>query len=594
MPTNDLTIAVVGSGGDGVVTMGNLVAQAGAYEGLHVIQTEAYGPQIRGGETSCTVRVASREVFAQGDSVDVLAVFGWQDFARFRGEIAAAADAVILYEAADETQFEKLDLPRGEHARWIPVPFVQLAKDAAGTVAAKNTVTLGVLTELFGLPQDALRAAIGRRFSKKKAALAEANERAFEAGRRFARTITDDVDHKRLVFEAAEPRLLMSGNEAAAVGALHAGCRFFAGYPITPSSEILHFLSEWMPRVGGSVVQTEDELAAIGAIIGSSFAGVKAMTATSGPGFSLMVEMLGLASMAEVPIVIVDVQRGGPSTGNPTKSEQSDLLQCLYGTHGDAPRVVLACSDVEDCFHATVDAFNISEEFQVPVLVLSDQAVGQRRETVSEASLVHEVRDRLKPGADELAQYERYRDTENGVSPMAVPGMPGGMYQTNGLEHDQLGRPTSLHLAHEKMNTKRYRKMWPIRDRYHFFRRYGPEKADVGIVCWGSSKGAVKEAVLAANAAGQKVAAFVPQMIYPFPKRQFQEFLASVEDLLVVELSYTAQFYKYLRTFLNLPEGRTHVFKRSGGKNLTVAEVAREIEKVHRLSTARRGQEVLV
>jgi len=377
------------------------------------------------------------------------------------------------------------------------------------------------------------------------------------------------------------------------VGALHAGCRFFAGYPITPSSEILHFLAEWMPRVGGSVVQTEDELAAIGAVIGASFAGVKAMTATSGPGLSLMTEMLGLAAMAEIPTVIVNVQRGGPSTGNPTKSEQADLFQCLYGTHGDAPRVVLACSDVEDCFHATVEAFNIAEEFQLPVLVLSDQAVGQRKETLSAETLEHEVRDRVIPGPEELANYERYRDTPTGVSPMAIPGMRDGMYQTNGLEHDEAGRPNSLYLTHEKMNTKRYRKLWPIRDRYHFFRRYGPAEADLGILCWGSSKGAVQEAVLTANARGDKVAAFVPQVLYPFPKRDFEEFLAQVGELLVVELSYTAQFYKYLRTFLNLPEGRTHVFKRSGGKNLTVAEVNREIRKVLAAMPAREMEEVV-
>ena len=593
MPTNDLTVAMVGSGGDGVVTMGNLIAQAAAREGLHVIQTEAYGPQIRGGETSCTVRVAAREVFAQGDTVDVLVVFGWENFARFRGEIAAAADAVILYEAADETQFEKLDLPVGDHAKWIPVPFQQIAKDSAGTASAKNVVTLGILGELFGLPTDTLRKAVQHRFGKKKASVAESNARAFEAGLAFAKGVTEDVSRKRLAYEPGEPRLLMSGNEAVAVGAMHAGCRFFAGYPITPSSEVLHFLAEWLPRAGGSVVQTEDELAAIGAIIGASFAGVKSMTATSGPGLSLMVEMLGLASMAEVPAVIVDVQRGGPSTGNPTKSEQSDLLQCLYGTHGDAPRVVLACSDVEDCFHATVDAFNISEEYQLPVLVLSDQAVGQRRETLSASTLTHEVRDRVKPTPEELTKYERYRMTDNGVSPMAVPGMRGGMYQTNGLEHDEAGRPTSLHLAHEKMNAKRYRKMWPIRDRYHFFRRYGAPKADVGVLCWGSSKGPVKEAVLAANAEGQRIAAFVPQVIYPFPKYEFEEFLASVDELLIVEISYTAQFYKYLRTFLTLPEGRTHVYKRSGGKNLTVAEVTAEIEKVRAAAAERREEEVV-
>jgi len=311
------------------------------------------------------------------------------------------------------------------------------------------------------------------------------------------------------------------------------------------------------------------------------------MTATSGPGLSLMSEMLGLSSMAEVPIVVIDVQRGGPSTGNPTKGEQSDLLQCLYGTHGDAPRVVIACSDVEDCFHATVEAFNVAEEFQLPVLVLSDQAVGQRKETASAAAFVHEVRDRVQPTPEQLEGYERYRDTPTGVSPMSVPGTKNGMYQTNGLEHDAAGRPNSLYLTHETMNAKRFRKMWPIRDRYHAFQRFGPERADVGILCWGSSKGAVQEAVEAANARGEKVAAFVPQFLYPFPKREFEEFLGCVGELLVVELSYTAQFYKYLRTFLDLPAAHTRVFKRSGGKDLTMDEVTAGIEKSRRAAATR-------
>ncbi len=593
MSRNDLTIAIVGSGGDGVVTMGDLLAVAAAREGLHVVKTEGYGPQIRGGESSCTVRVASRELFAQADAVDVLVVFRWADFVRFRGEIEVAKDAVLLYESTDATPAEELDLDVDDRALRIPVPFDRLSRESSGAATSKNIVALGILAGLFGLPVEVMRRAVHHRFGRKKEAVREANAKAFEAGLAFASTLGEDVAGKRLAYTPGATRLLLSGNEAAAVGALHAGCRFFAGYPITPSSEILHFLAEWMPRVGGSVVQTEDELAAIGAVIGASFAGVKAMTATSGPGLSLMTEMLGLAAMAEIPTVIVNVQRGGPSTGNPTKSEQADLFQCLYGTHGDAPRVVLACSDVEDCFHATVEAFNIAEEFQLPVLVLSDQAVGQRKETLSAETLEHEVRDRVIPGPEELANYERYRDTPTGVSPMAIPGMRDGMYQTNGLEHDEAGRPNSLYLTHEKMNTKRYRKLWPIRDRYHFFRRYGPAEADLGILCWGSSKGAVQEAVLTANARGDKVAAFVPQVLYPFPKRDFEEFLAQVCELLIVELSYTAQFYKYLRTFLNLPEGRTHVFKRSGGKNLTVAEVNREIRKVLAAMPAREMEEVV-
>ncbi len=591
MPRSDLTFAMVGSGGDGVVTMGDMVAQAAAREGLYVIKVEAYGPQIRGGESSTTVRVSSEDIFAQADQVDVLVVFNWKDFARFKGEITTAPNAIILSEAKDDTEVDPADLGAGPEATWIKVPFIELAKESAGTTLAKNIVTLGLLSELFGLPQDAMRRAIEMKFAKKKAEVLEANIKGFTAGIEHAKSIGQDLSPWRLSYTPGEPKLLMSGNEAAAVGAIHAGCRFFAGYPITPSSEVLHFLSQWMPKVGGYVVQTEDELAAFGAVLGGSFAGVKSMTATSGPGLALMTEMLGLASMAELPAVIWDVQRGGPSTGLPTKSEQSDLWQAVFGSHGDAPRVVLAPADVEDCFHTMVDAFNIAEEYQIPVVVLSDQNIAQRRETLSMLTLDHEVRERLRPSDDELVDYKRYEDTPDGVSPMTWPGIKGGEYQTNGLEHDEYGHPTSMHIIHERMNAKRYRKLRPIRDRYHFIRRYGPEDADVGILCWGSSKGPVKEAVMNANARGEKVAAFVPQVLYPFPKHEFESFLKEIKEFIIVELSFSAQFYKYLRTFLELPEGHTHIFKRSGGKNLTVTEVEELIAKVLPLATDR---EVLV
>lgn len=592
MPVRDLTIAMVGSGGDGVVTMGDMIAQGAAREGLHVMKVEAYGPQIRGGESSCTVRVSADPIFSQGDSIDVLVVFNWADFGRFRGELVAAQDAVVLYEATDETPRDQIHLGTDEGVRWVPVPFIQLAKDSAGTALAKNIVTLGLLSGMFKLPEATLRRAVEGKFAKKKEAVLEANLKGFQAGIDFAATLGEQASGKRLKFEVGEPMLLMSGNEACAVGALHAGCRFFAGYPITPSSEILHYLSEWMPRMGGYLVQTEDELSAIGAVIGGSFAGVKSMTATSGPGLALMTEMLGLASMAEVPAVIIDVQRGGPSTGLPTKSEQSDLWQALWGSHGDAPRVVLAPSDVEDCFHATVAAFNIAEESQMPVIVLSDQFIAQRRETLSMLTLDHEVKSRRVPTVGELEGFRRYRDTKTGVSPMTWPGIKGGEYQTNGLEHDEFGQPSSMHLVHEKMNAKRYRKLRGVRDAYSFYRRYGSERADVGVICWGSAKGPVKEAVLRANGRGERVAAFVPQLLYPFPLHEFQDFLTSVREVIVVELSYSAQFYKYLRTFLELPDGHTYVFKRSGGKNITVGEVEDKIQKVLEMGALRR--EVLV
>jgi len=592
MPTRDLTIAMVGSGGDGIITMGDMLAQAGAAVGLHVMKVEAYGPQIRGGESSCTVRISADPIFAQGDHVQVLVVFNWADFAQFRSEIVTALDAVVLYEATDETPRESIDLGSIESVRWVPVPFIELAKTSAGTTLAKNIVTLGMLGELFNLPMEPIERAISGKFAKKKAEVLEANLKGFRTGIEYAKTIEEHASGKRLQYTPGEPMLLMSGNELSAVAALHAGCRFFAGYPITPSSEVLHFLSQWMPKVGGYLVQTEDELAAIGAVIGGSFAGVKSMTATSGPGLALMTEMLGLAAMAEVPAVIIDVQRGGPSTGLPTKSEQSDLWQALWGSHGDAPRVVLAPADVEDCFHATVAAFNIAEEAQMPVIVLSDQFIAQRRETLSMLTLDHEVVGRQVPSAGDLREYKRYKDTRSGISPMSWPGMKGGEYQTNGLEHGEDGTPSSMHILHEKMNAKRYRKLRLVRDKYSFYRRYGTERADVGIICWGSSKGPVKEAVMRANGRGERVSAFVPQLLYPFPYHEFTEYLKTVDNVIVMELSYSAQFYKYLRTFLDLPEARTFVFKRSGGRNLTVGEVEDKIRKVLDMS-ALRG-EVLV
>jgi len=576
MPSRELTLGIVGSGGDGVITVGDIVSQAAAFEGLNVIKTEAYGPQIRGGESSCNVRIAEKPIEAQADKVDVLVVFNWADYGRFKGELVPADDALVLYEASDPTP-----VPEGfaETAKRIPVPFVQLASDSAGTKAAKNIVTLGILAALFNVAEAAVRAAITKKFSGKKAGLLEANLKGFEAGIAHARSLNGVAEQKRLTYTKGKPKVLLSGNEACAIGAIHAGCRFFAGYPITPSSEVLHFLSEWLPRLNGSVVQTEDELSAIGAVVGASFAGVKSMTSTSGPGLSLMTETLGLSAMAEVPAVVWNVQRGGPSTGLPTKSEQSDLFQGVFAGHGDAPRVVLPAEDVETCFHATVDAFNIAEEYQIPVIILADQAIAQRRETVSPDAFTHAVVNRRVPKPEELAPYLRYRETADGVSPMSSPGMKEGIYQTNGLEHDEAARPNSMHLMHERMSAKRYRKLGHIRDKYHDFYRMGPETADLGILCWGSSKGPVKEALEAANARGQKVAAFVPKVLYPFPKAPFLDFLKSVKQVLVIEVAYAAQFYKFVRTFVDLPEGRVKVFARSGGKNLTVPEVEEQIKK---------------
>jgi 2-oxoglutarate/2-oxoacid ferredoxin oxidoreductase subunit alpha len=570
----DFTFSIVGSGGDGAVVAGDLAAMGCAAQGLHVIKTEAYGPQIRGGESSSTVRVSELPIAAQGDAIDVLVVFRFTDFARFRSEMTLSERCVVLHEPDDA--------PPAEMAAFhcAPVAFAQFAKNA-GAPNAKNMVALGVLASMLGLPTDKIQGALRRRFAKKGEAVIDANLRAFDVGLIGTPASSPPFMNERGRRDGArpagetpalpQPRLLMSGNEATAFAALHAGCSFFAGYPITPSSEVLHLLSEWLPRIGGTCLQTEDELAAIGAVVGASFSGAKAMTATSGPGLSLMSEMLGLSSIAEIPTVTIDVQRGGPSTGIPTKSEQSDLFHAVYGGHGDMPRVVLAPCDVLDAFHTTVDAFNIAEEYQLPVIVLSDQDIGQRRETIDEASLVHEVvQRRIVDAADD--SYLRYALTEDGVSPMTVPGMPGGMYQTNGLEHDETGRPSAMFVTHEQMNAKRYRKLEAIAKKYPLFERFGVNDPELGILCWGSSAGPVREAIERMNARGAGIAAFVPRILAPLPIEALNAFLYACARVLIVETSFAGQFHRYLRSFVDLPR-ETRVLARSGGKALTVAEI---------------------
>ncbi len=577
MAASDLVVGAVGRGGDGVILSGELLMASAASKGLYGYMVQSYGPQIRGGESSFRARFSVEQVSSPGDFLDILVVFDWAAYEMFSNELVPKESAFVLFD-------EDNPVPEGVRLSGtkLAAPFAKLSKSASGSLQAKNMVMVGILGGLFGFGAEGIGAGVKKRLAKKGEEVIKKNLEAFEAGFSYGTANATEAAGKiGLEYSPGPPKLVLSGNEALALGALHAGCRFYAGYPITPSSEILEFMGKNMWKFGGSFIQAEDELASIGMVLGASFGGTKAMTATSGPGFSLMTEMLGLGSMMEIPAVIVDVQRTGPSTGIPTKSEQSDLWQAVFGTHGDAPRVVLAPSDVEDCFHAAVDAFNISEEYQLPVVILSDQLLAQRKVTLSSLPLDKAVVGRRTPAeGDAEGGYCRYRlGSEDGVSPMAVPGDPRGIYQTTGLEHNEKGEPTSSFELHEVMNEKRYRKLKAIAERYRYVRRYGASEPEVGILAWGSSKGAIKEAVAKANAKGRKVAAFIPELLYPFPKHELEAFLKPLKKVVIIELSYAAQFYKYLKTFLDLPEERVILKKRSGGAFLGVSEVEAAIEE---------------
>ena len=297
-----------------------------------------------------------------------------------------------------------------------------------------------------------------------------------------------------------------------AAAAIFAGCTFFGGYPITPSTEIMQFLDREIWKYGGTVLQAEDEIAGIGAVVGASFAGKKAMTATSGPGMSLKTEMLGLASIAELPLVCVNVQRGGPSTGMPTKAEQSDLFQAAFSAHGDCLRPVLAPTSVGDMFGVTVEAFNLAEYYQTPVIVLSDQEIAQRKETVDPIDTTKfQLLERRRPTGPELTNYARFKLTESGISPISHPGLPGGNYLAAGIEHNELGRPTASGEMHARMNEKRFRKFNPLKNRRDLFTVEGDPDAPIGMVSWGSVAGVAREALRLAQAEGLQVKLLVPR-----------------------------------------------------------------------------------
>jgi 2-oxoglutarate ferredoxin oxidoreductase subunit alpha len=589
----DLTLAIVGSGGDGVISAGEIIVKAAASEGLHCFLLKSFGPQIRGGESSCKIRLAMDPLLSIGEETKVLVCYSWADYARFGEEIRLADDAVIVSDTDDKAGDDlPIDIKGGQ--TWIRVPFTRLASEQMGNVLTKNIVSLGVMEGLFHLPEKGIAGQIRKRFAKKKQELIDLNLNAIAVGQKWAEDYLTDFSGEMPTFadfEACEPNLVLTGNEAASMGALWSGLNFFAGYPITPASDIMEWLEKRLPRFDGTMIQAEDEIASAGMVIGAAFAGAKSMTSTSGPGISLMSEMIGLASMAEIPCVFINVQRGGPSTGIPTKTSQSDLLQALYCTHGDAPKVVLAATDAKDCAMVTTTAFYVSEKYQTPVIVLLDQFVGQRMESVPKYELLQrgidegwlKRYDRDTPSAEALAEgYKRFQYTESGVSPITHPGIEGGDYIASGIEHNELGYPVSDVGIHRKMHDKRYKKMDGVKEELKFMRHYGDKDAKIGILCWGSTKGPAREAMIdAEKELGIKTRMLIPTCLMPLHTDTVQEFIDSCDKVIVTDSSYSAQFLTYLKTQVVMPAEKIIDLHFVDGMPLPVKDLKAKIKEVH-------------
>ena len=571
MPRDDFIIRI---GGDtaigGVISTGENFTVSAARLGFRTFTFRTYPAEIKGGHAWFQVRISKRPVYSTGDGCDILIAFDQEAYELHKEDLNKGG--VLIYDS---------DLVQPQHDGFIEygIPFQKIAKQELDFVRGTNVLILGVMAGLFGLSPASLEEMVRSRY-KRRAELMEKNLEALHYGYAYTKKI-QKVDKFWLGTADHIARLVMSGNDAISAGALHAGCRYFAGYPITPASDILETMAVQLPRFGGVCLQAEDEMAALASVIGASYAGTRAMTATSGPGFSLMTELMGLSSMSEVPVVIVNAQRSGPSTGMPTKLEQGDLFHALYGGHGDFPRIVLAPASVQNCFRVTVLAFGLAEKYQIPVIILSDQSLSHRTETIERVDAEgFPVMERLRPNGIAPEDYLRYEMSDTGVSPMAIPGVDPHTYVSPGLEHDERGHPRLSATIHEQMTAKRFRKLEMVQleiDTPEFAPRYGDEEADLGIIGWGATQGSIREAVDRARKQGYKVAAMHPRCLNPLPESRLREFVASCKRILVPECNYQGQFAHHLAATLGVQPIRMN---KISGLPFTPGEIFAKIEEV--------------
>jgi 2-oxoglutarate ferredoxin oxidoreductase subunit alpha len=541
---HDLVVRIGGdSAAGGIVTTGEVFARIASFVGLEIYTTRTIPAEIKGGHVMFQVRVADRPVHSQGDELDLLVAYDQESFDRYYKLLKP--DGIFVYNSNDLTP------PQRSGVQVYGLPLNDLARKI-DFVRGRNILLIGALVKLFDLPYDRAVQVVRKQLGRKKEML-DQNLTALQTGYRWVEEniARESPFHLRgsLGDTAQDERLVISGNQALSIGAIAAGCRFYAGYPITPASDIMEFLAAEFPKIGGTMIQAEDEIAAIGMAVGAAYTGLRAMTATSGPGLALMIEMLGHASMTETPVVIVDVQRAGPSTGMPTKVSQGDLRLAVFGGNDDAPRFVVAPVSVEDCFYQIIHAFNLAEKYQTPVLFLSDQDMSVRVQTIPPFDL-SKVKQEPRLVWDGSGKYERYADTPSGVSPMSLPGMRGGQYTAEGLEHYVSGAPGYAPELHRKNMEKRYRKLDSALcdiEAWGMYEQFGDDGAALGIIGWGSTIGPVREAVARAKEAGIPVAVFYPKALFPLPDAKLHAFLEKRQAVIVPEMNYTGQFAGMLR-----------------------------------------------
>ncbi|MFC0188820.1 2-oxoacid:acceptor oxidoreductase subunit alpha [Fictibacillus aquaticus] len=575
-----LSWKVGGQQGEGIDSTGEIFAMALNRLGYYLYSYRHFSSRIKGGHTNNKIRVSTYQTRAVSDDLDILIAFDQETI------------DVNLHELRDggvvigDAKFNPV-IPEGSNARLFAVPFTELATEL-GTSLMKNMVAIGATSAVLGLAPESYQEVVEEIFSRKGAKVVEKNMEAIKKGSEYFQGIAGKIDGFQLNEADGRKRMFMIGNDAIALGFLAGGVRFMPAYPITPASEIMEYLIKKLPKFGGTVIQTEDEIAACTMAIGANYAGVRTITSSAGPGLSLMMESIGLSGMTEVPLVVVDTQRGGPSTGLPTKQEQSDLMAMIYGTHGEIPKVVMAPSTAEEAFYDAVESLNIAEEYQCPVILLTDLQLSLGKQSVEplDYSRVEirrgtlDLNAQLPDSDDKDGYFKRYQVTENGVSPRVVPGMKNGIHHVTGVEHDEYGKPSEVATNRQKQMDKRLSKLKSLKFDTPVVKNAPHEEADILLVGFNSTRGVIEEAMPRLEEQGIKVNHAHIRLLHPFPATEFKELADRAKKIVVVENNATGQLASIIKLNTGNHEKISSILKYDGNPFLPSEVTAKAKELV--------------
>jgi 2-oxoglutarate ferredoxin oxidoreductase subunit alpha len=553
MPKNDLTFTIGGEAGQGLESSSAGFAHALAHGGLHIFTLMDYRSRIRGGHNFAQIRVHSEPIYSHRDDIHLLLALSEESIRRHLDELVAGGG--IVFDADMPVAEDLKSQMEASPVQPFAMPLKRMATELGGSAVMMNTAAMAAAAGVMSYPLSYIEAIIRQNFKKKGAEVTDANLKVADAAYTFAvKEYAPRFEHKLEPIAGAPPRMLLNGNEAFGFGALAGGCRFVSGYPMTPGSPVLEWLAGRADKHGIVVKHTEDEVAAICMAIGAGHVGARALTPTSGGGFSLMVEALGFAGMSETPVVIYEAQRPGPSTGLPTRHEQSDLLFALHASQGEFPRIVLTPGTVEESFEAGWRAFNFADKYQTPVIVLSDHFLATSSRTVDldafDLDQVQIERGKLLTPAelDQWAgEYLRYENAADGVSPRALPGHPKAVYVAEGNDHDSDSGINEEIGPRVAQMDKRMKKLETARAEMRPPARFGPADAPVLLIGWGSTVGPAREALKMLNAR-KPVAQYVHiSDIWPFPADAVGEILAGAKLAICVEQNATGQLAKLIQ-----------------------------------------------